>query len=70
MPSSTLYRKYRPQTFADIVGQRHIIRTLENALTTDRLCQAFLFTGPRGTVKTTVARLLARAINCSDRHEA
>ncbi|MEK9151510.1 MAG: DNA polymerase III subunit gamma/tau [Patescibacteria group bacterium] len=65
--STTLYRKYRPQTFADVVGQRHIVTTLTNALRLGRVGQAYLLTGPRGTGKTTLARLFAKAVNCSDR---
>jgi DNA polymerase-3 subunit gamma/tau len=65
--SNTLYRKYRPQTFADVIGQKHIIKTLTNALKNNRLGQAYLFTGPRGTGKTTTARLLAKAVTCSNR---
>ncbi len=65
--STTLYRKYRPQTFADVVGQKHIVQTLTNALKFGRVGQAYLLTGPRGTGKTTLARLFAKAINCSDR---
>ena len=65
--STTLYRKYRPQTFADVVGQKHIVQTLTNALTLGRVGHAYLLTGPRGTGKTTLARLFAKAINCSDR---
>lgn len=65
--STTLYRKYRPQTFADVVGQKHIVTTLTNALKLGRVGQAYLLTGPRGTGKTTLARLFAKAINCSDR---
>lgn len=56
--------KYRPRTFDDIVGQEHISRTLKNAVTTGRIHHAYLFTGPRGTGKTTTARVLARALNC------
>lgn len=66
--SNTLYRKYRPQTFADVIGQKHIIKTITNALKNDRLGQAYLFTGPRGTGKTTTARLLAKAVTCSNRN--
>lgn len=62
-----LYRKYRPQSFRDVVGQEHITRTLGNALLENRLSHAYLFTGPRGTGKTTVARLLAKAVNCLSR---
>src|SRR5688572_15290752 len=62
--SETLYRKYRPQTFAEIVDQQHVRITLQNALTQDRVAHAYLFAGPRGVGKTTVARLLARAVNC------
>jgi DNA polymerase III subunit gamma/tau len=60
----SLYRKYRPQTFADVVGQDHVTRTLVNAIEEERLHHAYLFTGPRGTGKTSTARILAKAINC------
>jgi DNA polymerase III subunit gamma/tau len=60
-----LYRKWRPQTFDDVVGQEHVVRTLRNALRGDRVAHAYLFAGPRGTGKTTCARLLAKAVNCT-----
>lgn len=60
------YRAYRPQTFADVVGQDHIVRTLENMLRQERIYHAFLFCGPRGTGKTTLAKILAKALNCLD----
>ena len=59
-----LARKYRPQRFADLTGQEHVVRTLANALKTGRVAHAFLFTGPRGCGKTTSARILARALSC------
>jgi DNA polymerase III subunit gamma/tau len=62
----SLYRKYRPQTFDDVVGQDHVTRTLANAIAEDRLHHAYLFTGPRGTGKTSTARILAKAINCEE----
>ena len=57
-------RKYRPQTFDEIVGQEHIVRTLKNAIEQERLAQAYLFVGPRGTGKTSTARIFAKALNC------
>ncbi|MPZ71717.1 MAG: DNA polymerase III subunit gamma/tau [Nitriliruptorales bacterium] len=60
----SLYRKYRPQTFADVVGQDHVTTTLSHAVSEDHLHHAYLFTGPRGTGKTSTARILAKAINC------
>ncbi|MBW3562169.1 MAG: DNA polymerase III subunit gamma/tau, partial [Actinobacteria bacterium] len=60
----SLYRKYRPQSFEEVVGQRHVTQTLANAITEDRLHHAYLFTGPRGTGKTSTARILAKAVNC------
>ncbi|HEY8345787.1 MAG TPA: DNA polymerase III subunit gamma/tau [Symbiobacteriaceae bacterium] len=64
MPHVALYREFRPQRFADVVGQEHITRTLRNALIHNRIHHAYLLAGPRGTGKTTVARILAKAVNC------
>lgn len=60
----SLYRKYRSQTFGDLIGQEHVIRTLQNGISTGRIAHAYLFTGPRGTGKTSTARLLAKALCC------
>jgi DNA polymerase-3 subunit gamma/tau len=60
----SLYRKWRPQTFAEAIGQEHIVQTLTNALETGRVAHAYLFSGPRGTGKTSFARLLAKGLNC------
>ncbi|MCX6762134.1 MAG: DNA polymerase III subunit gamma/tau [Candidatus Moranbacteria bacterium] len=64
--SQTLYRKYRPKNFSEIIGQAHIVRTLSNAIKNNRVAHAYLFTGPRGTGKTTFARIFAKTINCQD----
>jgi DNA polymerase III subunit gamma/tau len=64
MAHKALYRTWRPQFFGDVVGQQHIIRTLQNSLKEGRLSHAYLFNGPRGTGKTTAAKLLAKAVNC------
>lgn len=61
-----LYGKYRPLGFDEVAGQDHIVRTLRNALATGQLAHAYLFSGPRGTGKTTTARILARSVNCSN----
>ena len=60
----SLYREYRPQTFAELVGQDHVARTLRNAVETDQVAHAYIFAGPRGTGKTSTARILAKALNC------
>jgi len=62
----SLYRKWRPQTFDEIAGQSHITQTLKNAIEKGRISHAYLFSGPRGTGKTTTARVLAKAINCAE----
>lgn len=70
MAYKALYRMYRPQTFEEVVGQQHIVITLQNAIKTNKLSHAYLFSGPRGTGKTTVAKILGKAINCtSNQHK-
>ena len=64
----SLYRKYRPLTFDSVVGQQHIVSTLEHAITEGRLSHAYLFCGPRGTGKTTCAKIFAKAVNCLHPH--
>jgi DNA polymerase III subunit gamma/tau len=62
---TALYRTYRPQTFDEVVGQEPVVRTLKNAISSGRLRQAYIFAGPRGTGKTSMARILAKALNCA-----
>ncbi len=69
MAAQALYRRWRPQSFDDVYGQEHITRTLRNAVATDRMAHAYLFTGLRGTGKTSVARILAKAVNCTGADE-
>lgn len=64
MSYHALYRAYRPQKFSDVVGQKHIVRTIQNALKHNRLSHAYLFCGPRGTGKTSIAKVIAKAVNC------
>lgn len=64
MENLALYRKYRPKTFGEVVGQEHVVTTLRNAVSHEMISHAYLFSGPRGCGKTTLARLLAKAINC------
>ncbi len=70
MAYQALYRTYRPTDFNEMVGQKHILRTLQNAVKSNKIAHAYLFTGPRGTGKTSVARIMAKAVNCTghDQH--
>ncbi|HLM84297.1 MAG TPA: DNA polymerase III subunit gamma/tau [Candidatus Bathyarchaeia archaeon] len=63
--STTLYRKYRPANFSELIGQKHVVQTLKNAIKSGRIGQAYLFAGPRGTGKTSIARIFAKTINCT-----
>lgn len=69
MAYQALYRRLRPQRFEDVVGQDHIIRTLQNQIENNRINHAYLFCGTRGTGKTTTAKIFARAINCVGRRD-
>ena len=65
MAYKALYRSYRPQTFDEVVGQNQIVTTLKNAILQNKIAHAYLFCGPRGTGKTSIAKILAKAINCT-----
>jgi len=67
--SLVLYRKYRPQSFGEVIGQEHVVQTITNAISGGMVSHAYLFSGPRGSGKTTLARLLAKAVNCQNRKE-
>jgi DNA polymerase-3 subunit gamma/tau len=67
--SETLYRKYRPQLFKEIIGQEHIKITLENEIESNKISHAYLFSGPRGIGKTTMARIFAKSINCKEKKD-
>ena len=64
MSEKVLYRKWRPLTFNEVVGQEHVTKTLTNSIEHKQTSHAYLFTGPRGVGKTTMARVLAKAVNC------
>ena len=66
MSYTALYRKFRPNSFQDVKGQEHIVTTLKNQIRSDRIGHAYLFCGTRGTGKTTVAKIFAKAVNCLD----
>jgi len=66
MANLALYRKYRPKTFSEVIGQEHIVQTITNAIENDLLSHCYLFAGPKGSGKTSIARLLAKAINCEN----
>ena len=66
MAYKALYRTYRPKTFLEVAGQKHIVRTIENALANNKIAHAYLFSGPRGTGKTSMAKLFAKALNCEE----
>lgn len=70
MNNIVLYRKYRPQKFSEVVGQEHVVKTLTNSILGNNISHAYLFSGPRGSGKTTLARLFAKAINCENRDRA
>ena len=64
MAYKALYRTYRPTNFDEVAGQQHIVKTLQNAVRQNKIAHAYLFCGPRGTGKTTIAKIFAKAINC------
>lgn len=69
MSKLVLYRKYRPQSFKDIIGQEHVVQTITNAISSNLISHAYILSGPRGSGKTTIARLLAKSANCRERKE-
>ena len=69
MEYQALYRAFRPQSFSDVVGQQHVTKTLQNAIQRGKESHAYLFSGPRGTGKTSIAKVFAKALNCPNVHD-